>query len=229
MIWLLTRVLWLTWWCQWPIERAQVSFPADGAFLGTVLTLSVVQIFSGEEVRIGRQYLCQFQVTHPSCSNIHCRIYSVVFESCYEPLIYCEDLSMNGTFLNGRLVGKGTSVLLTHGDRIDIRPVASFAFYQVPSESALALDDPGIEKDKALFRSCYELSSRILGAGGYGRVYMAWDVRTNHQVACKIMELRGPGGGRNGNRKNWKRMKEMYMREVEILGTLNHVSCSARA
>lgn len=131
---------------------------------------------------------------------------------------------MNGTFLNGRLIGKGISVLLTRGDTIEIRHAASFVFHQVPSESVLDLDDPGTEKEKSLFASSYELSSRILGAGGYGRVYMAWDVKTHRQVACKIMELRDLEGGRNGNRKNWKRMKEMYMREVEILGTLSHVS-----
>lgn len=131
---------------------------------------------------------------------------------------------MNGTFLNGRLVGKGVSVLLTHGDRIEIRHAASFAFHQVADGDVLGFDDPGTEKEKALFANSYELSSRILGAGGYGRVYMAWDVRTHRQVACKIMELRDPDGGHVGNRRNWKRMKEMYMREVEILGTLNHVS-----
>lgn len=184
----------------------------------------MIQIFNGEEILVGRQSLCQFRVPHPSCSNTHFRIYSVVFESCYEPLIYCEDLSMNGTFLNNRLVGKGISVLLTDGDKIEIRQAASFVFRQVPNESSPTLNDPGIEKEKVLFANSYELSPRILGAGGYGRVYMAWDIKTHRQVACKIMELKDSEGGRNSNQKGWKRMKEMYMREVEILKTLNHVS-----
>lgn len=128
---------------------------------------------------------------------------------------------MNGTFLNGRLIGKGASVLLNHGDRIEIRHTASFTFQQVPGENAPK--DPVTQREKGLLVSSYKISPRILGAGGYGRVYMAWDVKTHRQVACKIMELKVPDGRRNGKQKNLKRMKKMFMREVEVLKTLNHV------
>lgn len=130
---------------------------------------------------------------------------------------------MNGTLLNGRLIGKCVSVLLNHGDRVEICPGFGFTFRQVPTEGAEGVDDLGVEGEEALFEGSYKLSKRILGEGGYGRVYMAWDVKTHRQVACKIMVLRDDGG-HGGGKKNWKRMKEMYMREVEILKTLNHVS-----
>ncbi|KAH0610025.1 uncharacterized protein H6S33_012571 [Morchella sextelata] len=179
---------------------------------------SVIHIFPGEDTLIGRQSLCNFKVPHPSCSNTHIRIYSVIFESRYEPLIYCEDLSLNGTFLNGRLIGKGNSVLLSNGDRIDIRNAACFRFSQVLGE--IAPEDIIAEGEKRAFANSYELSSRILGAGGYGRVYMAWDVKTHRQVACKVMELRPDAKG--GKKKNWARLREMYMREVEVLRSLSH-------
>lgn len=187
----------------------------------------MLPILSGKDTLIGRQSpLCNFTVVHPSCSNTHLRLYSIVFEARCPPLIYCEDLSLNGTFLNGRRIGRGTSVLLSDGDRIDIRNAACFRFSQ-PVRNA---EDPDVvaeeqgEGEKRAFRGEYELSGRILGAGGYGRVYMAWDVKTHRQVACKVMELRPDAKKAGGKRKNWARLREMYMREIEVLRSLSHVS-----
>ncbi|KAL5356540.1 kinase-like domain-containing protein [Aspergillus floccosus] len=41
-----------------------------------------------------------------------------------------------------------------------------------------------VEKD-------YKISRRLLGSGGYGQVYMAYDEATGKQFACKIIDLQG--------------------------------------
>ncbi|RPB11434.1 kinase-like protein [Morchella conica CCBAS932] len=190
-----------------------VATMADG-------TSSVLHLLSGTDTLIGRHPHCTFQLPHPSCSNTHLRLYSVVFEARCTPLIYCEDLSLNGTFHNGRRIGRGTSVLLSSGDRIDIRNAACFSFSQVAEEEEQ--EQEGEEEGRRAFAGEYELSRRILGAGGYGRVYMAWEVGTRRQVACKVMELRPDAKGKGGKRKNWARLREMYMREIEVLRSLSH-------
>ena len=55
---------------------------------------------------------------HPGCSNRHFRIYTVVFERHIQPLVYCQDLSLNGTFLNGKAIGKNNAVLLSDCDEL---------------------------------------------------------------------------------------------------------------
>lgn len=62
-------------------------------------------------------------------SSVHCEIYSIVFENNdkYPPLIYVRDCqSTTGTFVNGRLIGKGplvtAAILLTYGDTIGVGP-----------------------------------------------------------------------------------------------------------
>jgi pSer/pThr/pTyr-binding forkhead associated (FHA) protein len=64
---------------------------------------------------------------HTDISRVHCEFYTIVFEESenYSPLIYVRDLqSENGTFVNGRLIGKYPDVragyLLENGDTVDI-------------------------------------------------------------------------------------------------------------
>lgn len=48
------------------------------------------------------------------CSGKHCRIYKEPCKSGPE-LVFLEDLSTNGTFINGDKVGKGQRLLLSNG------------------------------------------------------------------------------------------------------------------
>ena len=61
------------------------------------------------------------------------RIYCVLFEqedvSDIPPLVYAEDLSSNGTYWNGSLIGRGNGgVLLSDGDVLRIGPCHSFRY-----------------------------------------------------------------------------------------------------
>jgi len=56
----------------------------------------------------------------------------------------------------------------------------------------------------------YDVTERILGEGGQGRVYMVVKQTTREQAACKIIT-------------GQKEKLEKYHREIEVLKQLNHV------
>jgi hypothetical protein len=63
-------------------------------------------------------------------SNIHLRIYCIMYEES-PPLVYCEDLSRNGTLWNSVTIGRGKGgALLSEGDRITISHAAKLTFHQ---------------------------------------------------------------------------------------------------
>lgn len=71
-------------------------------------------------------------------SNQHLRIYSILFEqedvSDIPPLVYAEDLSSNGSYWNGTLMGRGNGgVLLSDGDVLRISPRHAFSYCGVDS------------------------------------------------------------------------------------------------
>jgi hypothetical protein len=114
-------------------------------------------------------------------------------------------------------------VLLTHGDRLEIKHAAVLLFQQpMKGEQPEVMDCITFEREKKYFDNQYSFSKRVLGVGGYGKVYMAWDTKVHKQVACKVVELRKPAGS---DEEKFKKMKEMLMRELEILVGLSHVSC----
>jgi pSer/pThr/pTyr-binding forkhead associated (FHA) protein len=68
-------------------------------------------------------------------SNKHLRIYTIIFDDDQSdgvaPLVYAEDLSRNGTFWNGSLIGKGNGgVLLSDGDTLRVSPRIYYHFRQ---------------------------------------------------------------------------------------------------
>lgn len=53
-----------------------------------------------------------------SISGFHCKIYVVQFDPSSAPMVYCQDTSLNGTYLNGQLIGRRRTVLLSNRDCI---------------------------------------------------------------------------------------------------------------
>ncbi|KAG5513239.1 hypothetical protein PMAC_001609 [Pneumocystis sp. 'macacae'] len=139
-------------------------------------------------------------------------------------LCYCEDLSLNGTYHNGRKIGKNRIVLLSNGDKLDIRHCASFIFQQ---EHALTDIFKRIDCDKEVFQDKYEITPRLLGLGGFSevkgmhncvenklnvfKIYMAVEKSTGKQVACKII-----------SKVSTKFNGSKYLHEAQILKNLSH-------
>ena len=73
----------------------------------------------------------QYVLDDPVVSNKHLRVYSVVYNgenpNDVAPLVYAEDLSRNGTFWNGSLIGKGNGGFLL-SDKDTLRVSARILF-----------------------------------------------------------------------------------------------------
>ena len=94
----------------------------------------------------------QYTIWDPHVSHRHLRIHSILYDrelgGGYEALTYAEDLSSNGTFLNGTLMGRGKGAfLLSDGDTLRISPRFAFRFVaDGDHEQPLELDDSRVKE-----------------------------------------------------------------------------------
>ncbi|EXJ79912.1 CAMK/CAMK1 protein kinase [Capronia epimyces CBS 606.96] len=145
---------------------------------------------------IGRdESRCQYVLSDPYVSKRHVRIYTVVYENDepteVDTLVYAEDLSQNGTYLNGDFIGKGNGgFLLSDGDVIRLSRRTSLSFHVVNKSKSRATFDFIQEKEMACFRQDYVVTDRLLGAGAFGKVFMSIEQTARTQVACKVVDLR---------------------------------------
>jgi len=96
---------------------------AQGEFWGMLESLTpkypnvYLESGPGEDVQIGRMEGCIVRIPDSACiSRIHCRIFR-----SDTAVAQLEDLSSNGTWVNGELVGKNNTVLLEPGDEIMVQ------------------------------------------------------------------------------------------------------------
>ena len=73
------------------------------------------------------------------------------------------------------------------------------------------------------FTQHYLISQRVLGVGGYAKVYVANNEKTGKQVACKIVKQARPGHDEDNElRPRKKHNKEIVAREFSLLKKLSH-------
>ncbi|OOQ87102.1 serine/threonine protein kinase [Penicillium brasilianum] len=153
-----------------------------------------LEVYINEEVFIGRDAKrCSFHLTNPYISNKHIRIYTILFDQDnledVPPLIYAEDLSMNGTFWNGYPMGKGKgSSLLSDGDILRVAGDTHIRFKSADPDTENKFTQLQ-QLEMRSFQKSYVITQRVLGSGAYGRVHMAFNVNTGRQFACKIVDL----------------------------------------
>ncbi|CAI7588539.1 unnamed protein product [Penicillium pancosmium] len=158
------------------------------------------EIYSNEEIIIGRSArLCQYEIPDPYVSNTHIRIYTILFDQdvSYDvaPLVYAEDLSRNGTLLNGHLMGIGNGgFLLRQDDVLSITRDISIRFNSATCVSDRCFSDLQMSEIQ-LFRHQYLVTPRVLGFGAYGRVHMSVQEGTGRQFACKMINLKARAHG----------------------------------
>ena len=92
----------------------------------------------------------------------HLKIYSVIFEesgqSEVKPLVYAEDLSSNGSYWNGSLIGRGNNgVLLSNLDEIRVSQRISVIFHSVIDHDVVDVDEVQQSDTKVIFRHCFIL------------------------------------------------------------------------
>ncbi|OJK04672.1 hypothetical protein ASPACDRAFT_38234 [Aspergillus aculeatus ATCC 16872] len=128
-------------------------------------------------------------------SGLPVDIYTVVYDPDEPrdvlPLVYAKDLSLNVTRWNGSRMGlSGGSFLLTDGDILDFSHETQLVFNH-PGHSAQDTG-PDVEQMAAMSLMSCELkfTSRKLGPGGYGTIYMVYRRDNGRQLACKVQGIR---------------------------------------
>ncbi|KAK7206047.1 kinase-like domain-containing protein [Myxozyma melibiosi] len=155
----------------------------------TAAEKKIISLLHDREFTVGRRSSCDQVVAHSAVSSIHFTIYTVKFDDSSAPLVYCWDRSRNGTFHNRRIIGHDRRILLSDGDELEIRHACSFEFHQQRAGPWTA-GDPTLDEDRPHIKD-YEISSRALGHGTFGRVLLATERKSGRQVACKIIDTRG--------------------------------------
>ncbi|UKZ71791.1 uncharacterized protein TrAtP1_012735 [Trichoderma atroviride] len=152
-------------------------------------------------------------------SRNHCEIYVIVYEPSVNHVYVRDRKSVNGTLVNGVLIGVGSQIssgyLLQDGDVIEIRPHWKFHFHQPRKPPLRPLTAIQTEECR-LFENQYILTPRCLGTGAEGTVYLALEPKTKRQLVCKLVNL--------GRQDGKMPQDELYrkLQEIDVLRQLKH-------
>jgi len=164
-----------------------------------------LSIQANDEFDLGREQVNSILgVNDGTISKHHLRIHCVTYDenpvAAIEPLVYVRILSHHGarlsqTALNGSnstcfLPHGHPSVLLNHGDSIHLSSNVSVKYQAVPRKSNQHKHMSSIAQAEAkLFDKQYTITSRVLGVGGFASVFLAINMKSRRQVACKVVPL----------------------------------------
>ncbi|KAJ1977116.1 serine/threonine protein kinase, partial [Dimargaris xerosporica] len=183
-------------------ERGQTVSSASKDVWGVLLSLSpkypTVQLTKRNDhagggkcgYLLGRHRECDIRFSHPQISNRHCLIYSMRTEGM--ETVYLEDLSTNGTFINGVKIPRHEPRLLKDGDMIKL------TVYQDPNAQALDTDESFLFQHVSIHRLS-DLNDAVapfhrnymllhpLGSGSFADVHIAVNRLTGEQFAVKVI------------------------------------------
>ncbi|KAJ5619217.1 hypothetical protein N7510_003201 [Penicillium lagena] len=157
-------------------------------------TSSQREIYSTDDIYIGRdKRACQFVIPNQFVSNKHLRIYTILYDrdilNEIPPLVYTQDLSLNGTLWNDYPMGQGKgSFLLSDGDTLRITQ-GEYLRFNCARDNRPDTFSCLQRIEMREFNDHYVITPRILGSGAYGRVHMAFKKGDGQQLACKIIDL----------------------------------------
>jgi tRNA A-37 threonylcarbamoyl transferase component Bud32 len=132
-------------------------------------------------------------------SSEHCRMWWCDHSPGGVYCFFMRDSSSNGTYLNGRKMETGTQYPLRSGDELSL-VINSCKSKQLGTRSltfcAYVLrvlgsgsERTGVLKDIGnMVEDNYDLSSQVLGSGGFSQVLLCTSRRTNEQMALKVVD-----------------------------------------
>lgn len=134
---------------------------------------------SSVEIEIGGKIAClvvvpcssrsQYVINDPYVSKRHVRLYTVVYENDepdeIQTLVYAEDLSHNGAYWNGSLIGKGNGgYLLSDGDVLRLSRQTFLAFEHKTDRTPQVHFDFTQEKEMAVWSGFILLDALLIAA-----------------------------------------------------------------
>lgn len=174
---------------------------------------------TGEVTVVGKQKPCdiclksnevpsQFWVVMSRCQFSILKIQVEKFGKCNTE-ISLKDLSMNGTFINGSLVGKGKTRILTDSSVISLGKPQNNVYYFKDNSVINRKYPPEIVQK-------YDASIR-LGTGAYGEVTLMFCKKT-----CKGYAMKSILKGNETSKKKVDTEMERLNNEVKILQRIKH-------
>ncbi|KAJ2400624.1 serine/threonine protein kinase [Coemansia sp. RSA 2559] len=183
---------------------------------------------------IGRHKSCDVRIQNPHISNRHCLIYRVEAEcpsssssgrdgrrsgAANGSRVYLEDTSTNGTYVNGKRVGKSNSIELHDGDEIQFvrfQPEKGMAYF---NDRFYVFQNLEVHRQEpCLFKQNYFLSDN-LGKGAFAQVRVAINRVTGERFAAKIIDR-----NRITQLEKRKKLDENFQVETSILSRVRHPS-----
>ncbi|KNE55902.1 CAMK/RAD53 protein kinase [Allomyces macrogynus ATCC 38327] len=195
--------------------------------------------------RVGRNEHCEIVIdTHITVSKVHFRLTRAPEPGAALPatgtalpplVVLIEDLSTNGTHVNGTRLVRGVPKPLRHADEITIKVengALKFTFEVPPAPESSASSAASASAAAAAPANVYHHQDpqfesvlqgidfhRILGSGTYATVYLAVDRHTKEKYACKALDkfkagLRSRGSPANNGHEE--------LAEIRILMNLKH-------
>jgi len=164
----------------------------------------------GKEFILGRQSVCGAKFDNKHISGQHCKL-SVEID-VHAKIVFLEDLSSNGTWLNGNRVGKGNRMVIRNGDEVTLLPKrddnSSFIsfIYQDYDCSKKEEEEGGPD-------ATYEVRD-TLGTGNFASVKLAVHRETGKRYAIKVIDKK--------RFMKHSAKKESLMAEVNILRNVSH-------
>ncbi|KAG7858712.1 hypothetical protein KL939_002834 [Ogataea angusta] len=124
---------------------------------------SNLKLSTSNVIRFGRvnaPEICasEYVVDDPQVSSTHCFIWNVCFDESTAPLTYIQDISLNGTLINGRKLHRGFAIL-SDQDLIEIGDHLSLRFTGETFGKEVVLE----ERD-------WKVLSQVIGKGTFGKV-----------------------------------------------------------
>ncbi|KAK7213686.1 hypothetical protein V2G26_020864 [Clonostachys chloroleuca] len=161
-------------------------------------------------------------------SRNHCEIYVVVYETSINHIYVRDRKSINGTYVNGTLIGVGPNVtpgyLLNEGDEIELRPYWKFKLFQTDQPRHHEFTRVQNEECK-FFADRYLVTNRCLGEGAEACVHLATDTKTKKQLVCKVVNLQKLRG-RDATKQVQRRFQEVdILRQLHHPNILSYVDC----
>ncbi|CAG5133375.1 unnamed protein product [Candidula unifasciata] len=185
-------------------------FPLGSSFVAMDLTADEYTFGRGENCDVA--FSSQAAKTH-QCFQAYSKVHFKLIrnKTTTGTHTFLEDLSSNGTFVNGDKVGKGKRHVLNNNDEISLA---------VKQNKAYVFMDLNASEDSHLPKELVEkyTLTRVLGRGACGEVRLAFAKGSCEKFACKIISKKkfSVGG------KTPVNLTSQVMGEVNILKALKH-------
>ncbi|KAJ1963194.1 hypothetical protein IWQ62_003291 [Dispira parvispora] len=173
---------------------------------------------------VGRSSICDVHISGKMISQTHCRVFTndrpETWDQVRPVAVFIQDLSTNGTFVNGTLLGKNNRTLLMHGDTVAFpKPAGTrqsqdadyifqsvLAHRQTPTNTGMEINCPELQNR-------YDVKHTV-GTGNFSVVKLAIEKTSGDSYACKII--------RKKKFSMQPKVMSSFAREVQILSTISH-------